>query len=70
MHTQAGIVGFGWGRGARQRLWRGGGGSFKRLGEFEDGALWNARVAAAAVPSYMYSSSPGEKLSEQVNNHI
>lgn len=45
------------------------GGSFKRLDEFGNGALWNARVATA-VSSYMYSSSPGEKPSEQVNNHI
>lgn len=68
--TQEEIVGFGWGRGGRQR--RMVGGSFKRQDDFVDGALWNARVAAAAaaVPSYMYSSSPGEKLSEQVNNHI
>lgn len=61
-------MGFGGGghRGGRQR----GGGSFKRLDESGSGALWNARAATAAVPSYMYSSSPGEKLSEQVNNHI
>lgn len=44
------------------------GGPFKRLDDFRSGALWNARVAA--VLSYMYSSSPGEKPSEQVNNHI
>lgn len=49
---------------------QGGRGSFKRLDEVGNGALWNACVAAAAVLSYMYSSSPGEKLSEQVNNHI